>query len=119
MLAPRASSRPRTIRSEMPELAGVPDDAHGLDAALDDIHGEDVPDPELGLALGNHRGGSASAGELAPHDRGELVGVDVTSLQERQRLLDRAPLGLPKLLLARASQQAAGLAVDPHQPALK
>ena len=55
----------------------------------------------------------------ALHERGELLRVDVAGLQERQRLLGREPLGLPELLLGRASQQAAGLAVDPHPPALE
>ena len=104
----------------MAELVRIAHDAHGLDPALDDIHREHAPDPDLSLLLGNGPSRSAAGGVSgALHARGELLRVDVIGLQERQRLLGREPLGLPKLPLGRASQQAAGLAVDPPPPALE
>ena len=63
---------------------------------------------------------SAAAASRAPFtSAASSLRVGVTGLQERQRLLDREPLGLPERRLGRASHQAAGLAVDPHPPALE
>ena len=54
-----------------------------------------------------------------PHQRRELLRVDVARLHERQRLIGREPLCVLWLPLGRAAQHAAGLAVDPHPPALE
>jgi hypothetical protein len=107
-------------RVMMAELVRVAHDAHGLDAAFDDIHREHAPDPELSLLLGHGPSRSVAGGVSdALHVRGELLGVDVAGLQEPQRLVGREPLGFPKLRLGRASHQAAGLAVDPYEPGLE
>src|SRR5512144_163477 len=99
----------------MGELVRVAHDAHGLDPAVDDVHREDVPDPERALVPGRGPDAADTVGELSAHDRGEALRVGGTGLQERLYLLDRAPLGLAVLLRARTAQHAAGLAVDPHQ----
>ena len=104
----------------MAELVRVAHDAHGLDPALDDIHREHAPDADLGLRLGNGPSRWVAGGlPRALHERGELLGVDVTGGQERQRPLGREPLRLAKLAFSRAAHHAAGLAVDPHPPALE
>src|SRR3954451_16677446 len=74
----------------MAELVGVAHDAHGLDAAVDDIHGEHAPDLEHPRLIG--RGSTRPAGGVAGllHERGELLRVDVAALQEGQRLLGGA-----------------------------
>ena len=98
----------------MTELVRVAHDAHGLDAAFDDIHREHAPDPDLSLLLRNRPSRSRAAGVSGVlHERVELLRIDVAGLQERQRLLGRESLGLPERPLGWASHQAAGLAVDP------
>src|SRR5919197_1317401 len=98
----------------MAELVRVAHDAHGLDPAVDDIHSEHAPDLDLSLRLGNGPSRSVAGLSGAVYERGELLRVDVVRFQERQRLLGREPLSLPTLALGRASQEAAGLTVDPH-----
>jgi hypothetical protein len=77
------------------QLVRIPHDAHGLDPAFDDVHCEDVSHPGLDLVLSIEPGGAVSAGAVqgTDHQRGELLRVKVTRLQERQRLLGREPLG--------------------------
>src|SRR5512133_4174282 len=99
----------------MGELVRVADDAHGLDPAVDDVHGEDVPDAKWAVvvpALGPNA--SSAVGELLAHERREALRV-AAGLQERLCLLDRAPLGLAILLGAPTAQHATGLAIDPHE----
>jgi hypothetical protein len=97
----------------MAELVRAAHDAHGLDPALGDIHGEHAPHPDLSPVLGG--GPSASGVSIGQRERGELLRVDVIGLQERQPLIGREPFGLPIPLLVSASQQPGGLAVDPHR----
>jgi hypothetical protein len=63
----------------------------------------------------------AAAGGVSPffHERGELLRVDVARRHELQRPLGREPLSLPKRRLGRATEQAAGLAIDPHPTGLE
>src|SRR4051794_10502440 len=99
----------------MPELVRVADDAHGLDAAVDDVDREHAPDLDLSL-----RRSCATAGVrgVLP-ERGELARIDVARLQAPQRLCGREPLRLAERRLGRAPHEAAGLAVDPDPPALE
>src|SRR4051812_10761480 len=102
----------------MAELVRVADDAHGLDPALDDVDREHAPDAELSVLLPDSRLAAGGVSSVL-RERGELLRAGVAGLQERQPLFDRESLGLPKWRLGRASHQAAGLAVDPHEPGLE
>src|SRR5689334_8188282 len=103
----------------MAELVRVAHDAHGLDAAIDDVDREHAPDMELLWPLRRRLRRSAGGVAGLLDEGGELLGVDIATPQERQRLLGGLALGLAGPALGRAPHEAARLAVDPDPAALE
>jgi Sigma-70 region 2 len=99
----RAAGRPVTTQ-RWSSCVRVEHDAHGLDPALDDIHREHAPDPDISPLRG-HGPSRVATGRVSGvlREGGELLCVGLARPQERQSLLDRKPLGLPERPLRRPS----------------